>query len=504
MGDKGKKITLDPYLAAVCAAVIAFVAVFPLVNLWKFRLFSTSSFGWAYLHIYPKLASFQNPFSLFTLPEFNVVILLAPLNYLVAFLYAVFPRAATIFVFQALFLSAGAVPLYLLSRRKLGSRLLASAVSFGYLTHPLIVTGLMLGYTPLAMGIFFFLAAFYYLETERLGRFSFCILLAALSKIDAAAIAALFGIILYSIPGKRRFAVSALAIGAFTAFLSGISALGYLAVIHRDFPVGLLHFDRYGTKVGDALNFASSRPLAVASNIFNPGNFVLEIFLGLPGIFFLACPLFVLAAVPEAAFLLLRNQHSTGHYLVLAFVFLGAVCGLERLQRCGALFRNPSFLRGFSILILAASLAQYYYFKPHGDFAANLGYPPFSRGFHFSDYRQDRHSRIGTEVLKLIPDSSSCLTMQSLAGHLGRIEHVGVLARYVIAERYKWDYILVDLSKSDFYHLTPQEYYAGLAGYMANGYNAVFFEDGWLLLHLGGAGTKNLEALRELGRLSRE
>jgi len=504
---RGKE-TRDYGLIAVLVFIFVFIASFALINILKFRAFSSTSFGWAYMHIYPKLANFDSPFSMFILPEFNILILLAPVNYLFAFIYNIWPKPEILLLFQEMIMTAGAVPIYLIAKDNLKNKFLAVSIALAYLLHPIITTGGMLGYMPLSLGMPFFLFALYYLDKEDLIRFVLFISLANLSKIDNALITIIMGVILLFSKKKKKYGKISLLIGIIAITIMSAAAFIYLRMVNRPFPVGLVHFNQYGNNIAAALNYSWNNPLFIFHNLFNRGNMLYSILLFPPGIFSLFSPLSLLPVIPETIYILIRNQHSTGHFSILAFVFVGSVYGIKKVicltnnifSRYHKEPLNYNLLtRGLAVLIIVSALTRHYYIKPESDFSDKLGQAPFTCGFNLHRYALDEHSRIGHRLLEIIPPGSTCLTLQSLAGHLERCKYVAPLEDCVISENYSWGYVFIDLYKDDLYHIGKDKFIAYLRQLATGGnYGVVVFKDGWVLLKRGYSLEKNVYLLNQI------
>ena len=506
-----KKETRDYGLITVFIFIFVFIFSFALINILKFRAFSSTSFGWAYMHVYPKLANFSNPFDIFILPEFNILIFLAPLNYLLAFVYNIVPKPEVLLVFQEIIMAVGAVPIYLIARDNLKGTFLAVSIALAYLLHPIITTGGMLGYTPLALGMPFFLFALYYLEKENLGKFTLFIILANLSKIDNAVITIIMGVVLILSKKKKKYGQVSLKIGIITFSTMAIITLIYLKMVNRSFPVGLVHFNNYGNNFSDALSYSLSNPLSIFRNLFNHGNMLYSIFFVLPNIFSFLSPLNLFPIIPEMAYVLIRNQHSTGHFMILAFVFVGSIYGLKKMIRFISPILNwfkmtwlnhALLARVLAVLILIPFLIRHYYIKAEFDFSSKLGPVPFTRDFYFGYYNLDEHSLVGNRLLKMVPLGATCLTLQSLAGHMGRCRYIAPLESCVISEDYAWEYVFVDLYKDDLYHISKEKFLLYLRQLITQGkYGVMVFDDGWVLLKRGYALDKNKYLLNQVNQL---
>ena len=498
------------YLVIFVLIMIAiFVASFGFVNILKFRRFSTDSFGYSYPYAYLKITEFRSFSEMYILPEYPITShFFAPLNYLLAFIYRLFPRPEALLAFQNVFLASGALPVYLLTRKRLGSTYLAVAFSLAYLLHPIVTTGAVLGYIPLALGLPFLLFAFYYLEKGDFKKFIIFIILANLSKIDVVLMTLILGIILSFSKERKRYGKAILKISLIWLIVAITACFIYLKSINRPFPVGMVHFDQYGDSITDALRYALGHPISIMKNMFNRGNMLIYAFSRLPNVFAFFSPLYLLPVIAEVGYALIRDQFSSGHFLILAFVFTGAIYGAERIiniiQRAVIKFKKNDFLLRnlLATFILIPALLQHYYVQPKSNFSENLGPLPFTKGFSLKHYNLTKHAHIGHKLLKMIPDEASCLAPEFLVPHLGRCRYFGLFDKYVIKRNYEWDYIFVDLYIHSYHNLGKTEYYLKLKHALTqDNYGAVAFEDEWLLLKKNYKKDKNAEVIKHIEKL---
>ncbi|MBZ9577944.1 DUF2079 domain-containing protein [Patescibacteria group bacterium] len=491
----------------ICVFSLIFAIAFAFINILKFKIFSPTLFGWQFIHIYPKLSEGISIFNVYVCPEYAVLFFLfTPINYLIAFIYKFILRAEALYIFQSIIMASAALPIYFLARKRLYSAYLAGAFSIAYLLHPIVTTGAMLGYIPLSLGLPFLLFAFYYLEKENFGKFIFFIILANMSKVDTVVMTLILGLILSFSKAKSKYGKTVVKISSIWLIVTTGLCFIYLKLTAQSFPAPMLHFDRYGSSLIEALRYALNNPSLFIKNLFNLDNMFLYAFYPLPNIFVFLSPLHLLPIIPEIGFILLRNQHSSGHFLILAFIFAGAVYGTEKaINKFFVKYKGIKkelLHKILAVLILIVAFLQHYYVKPKGVFGDKLGPMPFSKNFHFGYYRPTRHSEIGHKLLKKIPSGASCITLQSLAPHLGRCKFLGVLSREVLIRKYKWDYIFVDLLKDDLYHIDRKELLLQLKYFLAeDNYGVVHMEDGWLLARKGYNKNKNAEALIYIMRL---
>lgn len=482
----------------LCVFIISciFAASFAAVNVLKFRVFSETSFGWQFMHFYPKLAFGTSLDKIFFLPEYPVVFFLfTPINFILAFVYRLLPHPQVLLVSQSIIMASGAVPVYLLAKQRLSGICLPAALSVAYLFHPIVTTGAMLGFIPLAIGLPFLLWAFFYLEKNDLQKTILFVILANSAKIDVVVMTLILGLILLFASEKKKCAKSMILISVCWLFACLLICVLYFFFSKRPFPLSLLQPDQHKDNIAFALRVIINDPLAFLSRFYQSDNMLAYVLFRIPNIFALLFPVAFVPVIPEMVFLAVRNQHSSGHFFVFAFLFGGAIYGLERflnfvhrlLHKAGARFFDKSHLKNTAAgILIAVVLFQHYYYKPECSFSNRLGSVPFNKDFSFENYRVKEHDAIGNRFVAMIPSGVSCLTMQSIAWHLGQCRLLAHASQWVIKEGYPWEYVLLDLSRDDFQGMKKAEFYSFVRALVRkDGYGVIAFEDGWLLLKRG-------------------
>lgn len=491
-------------LTLVFMFFLIFVIAFSSVNILKFRSFSATSFGWQFTYVYPKLAKFQNPFSFVPLPEFNIVFFLSPINYLLAFIYNILPKPETLFILQGIIMGSGAFPVYLLVKKRLCNTYLAVSFSVLFLFHPIVTTGALLGYIPLSLGLPFLLCSFYYLERMDFGKFSFYVIAAMMSKIDVVVMVLILGIILLFSKQKNKYGIIILKISLIWSIVVLTICGIYLKTVNRAFPVGLLHFDKYGDTVICAFRYFLNNPQVLFTNFFNKNNMLGYVFSFPLNIICLFCPIFLTPAIPELGYVIMRNQHSSGHFLILACVFVSAIYGSEKIinfiskltLRQKPVNLTRIFTTLFATFLLVFSIIRHYNFEPKSGFSEALGPLPLTKYFRFSSYAATKHIITGDKFLKKIPDAAACLTSQSLAVHLGKCRLLWLLNREIFKYSGSWDYIFLDLTRNDFYQISREQFLEEFKRCLIErNYGVVDFDDGWVLLKKWHKQNRNPEVL---------
>ncbi len=511
MSDNHK---IDAGLIGVILLSILYASAFGFINAAKFNIFSSTTFGWQFIHIYPKIAYGRSPFELFILPEYAFIFfILTPINFIFAHIYGLILKPQALLWFQSSFMSIGAVFVYLLSRGIVKSRILSFALSVAYLLHPVVTTGSLLGYMPLAIGLLFLLGMFLSLEKGSIFWFSIFLVLSNAAKIDVVVINLLFSLVLYFLRGQKKFARVAFFICASWLIIIAVLVLLYLSIAKKDFPFGLLHLGQYNDNFLLVLNSIKADPLAVLRNIFNPFNMLPSVFFGFPFIFAFLSPLRLIPLIPETLFLLLRNHHSTGHFMLLAFTIYAGLFGIKkfldfltgiipRRNAVTAEVRYALLANLFAVIVLVKVCFLHYLCLPKSTFAGGDLEIPFNRDFSLGSLVETQHVSIGKEMLKKIPPGAACLTMQSLAPHLSQCGSLGDLSNWLIKDDVSWEYIFLDLSRDDFYPVSRAEFIPRLKGLMNNsGYTTLDFKDSWIILQKCVGTVNNERVLQYLERI---
>jgi len=248
----------------------------------------------------------------------------------------------------------------------------------------------------------------------------------------------ILGFILLSRAGWKK--QGRIIIGISLAWVITVSAacVIYLHTVGKPFPVNLLQMDGYADNLQGVARYVLLNPAMLLSNIFNQENMLLVSFLYLPNIFCFFSLVWLLPIIPELLFILIRNQHSSGVFLILPFIFLGSIYGLARVfQSLTGYDKQNRGLAAILInlsasLILVFTVIQHYYIPKQNYFFGNLGPVPFTREFKLRDYRITAHARIGMNILKQVPLDSSCLASFFLAPQLAGIRQLERFYRFVL------------------------------------------------------------------------
>jgi uncharacterized membrane protein len=389
-----------------------------------------------------------------------------PLLAALAPLWWLWPSPTMLLVVQAFVIALGALPVFWLARKHLGSQWMPALFALAYLLYAPVQWLALDEFHPVALACPFLLYAVWYLDEERLLAALPFLGLAALTKEELPLVVAGLGV-WYALARGRRLAGAAIAAAgvALTAF--------YLAVVmphYRggDAPVFYDRYDTVGGSPGGIVKTLFTDPVVLLQAVTEGRDltYLLQLTLPLAGLF-LAAPLLLIPALPElAANLLSETATQTSiefHYTapIIPFLVAGAVLGAARVPRLAP-------------VALAASLAG----------AIVLG--PLWAGELVPD-RLSAQDRVAARAVELVPPNAPVSSTNGLGAHLS--ERQRVFSFPVIRES-QW--VAVDLRRASYLdrRTPPSTVAIPLARLLASGeWETVLNEDGIFVLRRTAAGS---------------
>jgi uncharacterized membrane protein len=356
---------------ALGAAIVAYAGVFSTFAVLRHRAFETGRFDLGNMMQAVWSTAEGRPLEVTGLRGDQFVRLGAhfdPILALFAPLWRAWPSPELLLVAQALLLSLGALPVFWLARKHLGSERSALALAIAYLLAPALQWMTLADFHPVALATPLLLFAVWYLEEGRLAAFAAFAVLAVATKEHIGLVVAGLGL-WYALSRRPRAGV-AIAVAA-----AAVSVLAVLAIVPHFSPLDRSAFEgRYDDPALERRD----------------GVYLFQLLAPTAGLSLLS-PLLALAAVPELALNLLseaatqtsiRYQYSAA---ALAILYAAAA----------RVARGP-----LSLAVLGASLAA----------AVALG-PGFPA-------RPDAHDQAAERALRLIPDNAAACATNSLGAHL--------------------------------------------------------------------------------------
>ena len=383
---------------------------------------------------------------------------------LVAFapLWWIWPSPTMLLVVQAIVIALGALPVFWLGRKHLGSDRAGALCGLAYLAYPAVQWLALDEFHPVALACPLLAFAFWYLDEDCFWAFVPFGLLAALTKEEIPLVVGALGV-WYAFAKGRYLAGAAIAVTG-----TALTALS-LGLVMPHFREGAdpAFYGRYdavgGSPVG-LVKTAFTDPLTVLGAMSEGRDLLLLLELGLPllGLFVLA-PLVLLAALPELLANLLSSVSTQTsiefHYTapIAPLLIAGAILGAARRPRPWET----------SAALLAACVVG----------AIVIG--PLGAGELLPD-RRSEHDQAAARAVALIPPDAAVSSTNGLGAHLS--ERRRIQSFPVISDS---EWVAVDLKRASYLdrRSSPSTTAVPLAELLENpSWRTVFDEDGIIVL----------------------
>jgi uncharacterized membrane protein len=330
-----------------------------------------------------------------------------PILVVFAPLWWLWPSPDLLLTGQAVAVALGALPVFWLARKHLGSERAALGFALVYLLLPAVEWLTLNEFHPVALATPLLLYAFWFLDEDRLVPFALTAVAASLCKEEIALVVAGYGI-WYALGRHRRTAGLAI-----TAAGLAWSALAVEVILpHFNHGAASSFYSRYsdvGGSPGGILRTAVTHPWELATTAATHWQYLLHLGLPLAGLFLLS-PLLLLAAAPDLALNLLSatpTQTSIHFHYTAGLIpplVVASVLGAARLRRPVPVAMVAVGVALVSNFLLGA--VPVWRFFPKGE-----TYGAFST-------RITAHDRIAARAVRLIPSGAVVSTTNSLGAKL--------------------------------------------------------------------------------------
>jgi uncharacterized membrane protein len=339
-------------------------------------------------------------------------------------LWWIWPSPTMLLTVQAVAIALGALPVFWLARKHLGSERIAALFALAYLLYPPVQWLALDEFHPVALACPLLLYALWFLDEERLHAALPFLAVAALTKEEVPLVVAGVGL-WYALSRGHRLAGGALAVGG------AALTLLFLTVVmphYRggDSPAFYERYDAVGGSLGGIAETAVTDPLVLLRAATEGPDLAYLLQLTLPlAALFLAAPILLIAALPELAANLLSDVSTQTsiefHYTapIIPFVVAGAVFGAARFRRV-------------ALLVPTAALAG----------AIALG--PFWEGELVPD-QMSAHDRVAAKAVELIPSGAAVSSTNGLGAHLSERRRV---FSFPVVREAQW--VAVDLRRASY------------------------------------------------------
>jgi uncharacterized membrane protein len=400
----------------------------------------------------------------------------------ISWLYLFYPAPPLLLVLQAVVVALGAIPLFALARHQLApyfdtsKEWIALAFAIVYLLNPTIQAANWLEFHPITLAPTFLLAAFYYLVTDRPGRFALFAVLAASCKEEMALLIFMMGLYALVIRRRPRW-------GLITMAISMAWALFAVLGIQHFFADGNIHWNRYaylGSSPSEMVLSLLTRPDLVWAQLMaaDAGNYLWSM-LWPTALLALLAPETLILALPSLAINLLADfppMHET-HTLIYAapiapFVLAAAVMGLARLAKWTSAIHMhaPHFV--MPLLAAAALLLGLYDQRLHGYLPGNGNY------MHLEI---TEHHRRAAAIIREIPPDAAVSAQDRLNPHVSGRETIYIFPRIEDERTGDADTVLIDVT-GPAWPQHPNDLRVMVDELLAQDFGIAAADDGYLLL----------------------
>ncbi len=399
------------------SAIAAYAAAFSALSVLRHRAFQTGRFDlgnmvqavWSTAHGHPLQVTGLRGDEISRLAAHFDPILAA-----FAPLWLAWPSPDMLLTVQAVAVAIGALPVYRLARKHLGTERAGLAIALAYLLYPPTQWLTLNEFHPVALACPLLLFAIWFLDEGRLIPFALCGLVAATTKEEIGFVVAGLGLWWALARGRRVEGLAILAAGAAVALIAI-----EVVVPHFNRAGSSSFFARYsevGGSPGGIVHTAVTKPWKlVTTAVTGRGlGYLARLFLPL-GLLALLAPVLLLAAIPELAINLLSaatTQTSIHfHYTagLIPVLIAATIFGAARLARSRP-HRAAPLATGALVLALVSNYAlgaiPLWRYLPGGQQAEA----------HAADVT--RHDRIAARALRLIPQSAVVSATNTLGAHL--------------------------------------------------------------------------------------
>jgi uncharacterized membrane protein len=396
---------------------------------------------------------------------------------LIALLYLLHSGPETLLFVQPLAIALGGLPLFWLSRQKLGSDLAALSLLAAYLLFPTLQIVNLWDYHPPVISVCFFMVAFYFLETRRPGWFVLFALLAMLGKEQLALQVAFLGG--YALLRYRYWWAGGVTIGVALAWFFFVMNWLIPTYSTTESHLFLGYYADLGDSPAQIVLTALTRPDLVLTNLWQPAKlqYLVDVFTPFAWLPLLGLPILAIGAPSFAINLLSANtamHDATGAQYgaegapwrawAAMYGFFFAQRGLTRFLPALRRWITPAL----SLLLLTVALI-WQLFRGFSPLALD---PPH--------WEITAHDRLAQRFIAQIPPEASLAAQGKLYPHLSNR-----LIAYQLPDVNDADYVFFDVTTGT-WPVHPNDIWALARNLLSSGqYGVLDAADGYLLLKRG-------------------
>ena len=354
-----------------------------------------------------------------------------PFLVLLAPLWLVWPSPLALALAQIAVTSLGALPVFWLGRRHLGSERAAGLLALGYLAYPWTATSAIGAIHPVTFAIPLLLFGVWFLDTGRLVPFAVCAVLAmSTGELMGLPVAGL-GVWYALARGRRREGGLIALAGAAWTFVAV-----YFVVRHFAGESSMYYgfYDEVGGSPQGVVRTLLTEPLRVLGALFESHDIVYLVWLGLPLLFlFVLAPGLALVGVPQLlanALSDFRSMTDPRYHSVAAiapFLVAATVLAISRVRP------GRRVLAAAAVLVASASLALVV-----GPWPRAVGVTPLGGRASLSESKIEALR----DALALVPDGAPVTSSNAVGAHLSARRQV-----YSVPVLGDAEWVVVDLGE---------------------------------------------------------
>jgi len=351
-----------------------------------------------------------------------------PFLALLAPLWLLWPSPLALALAQIAVVSLGALPVFWLGRRHLGSERAAGLLALGYLAYPWISTSAAASIHPVTFAITFYLFCAWFLDTDRLVPFAvFAALAMATGELMGLPVAGLG--LWYALARGRRLAGAAIAAAGLAWSVLAVYVLVRAFAGEESMFYGF--YDHVGGSPDGVLRTLVTDPGAVLGALFEAHDVVYLVWLGLPllGLFVLS-PGLAAVALPQllanglSDFRSMTDPRYHSVAAIVPFLVAAGVLGLARLRPSRHVPLAAAVLVCGGVLALAL-----------GPWVRAVGLTPLGGR---ASVAPDRVAAL-TEAVALVPDGAPVSASNTAGAHLSARRYV-----YSVPNLGRAEWVVVD------------------------------------------------------------
>jgi uncharacterized membrane protein len=405
-----------------------------------------------------------------------IALLLAPL-------YAIYTSPQTLIVFQVIWVSLGAFPIYWLARYRLSSSLAGLVFALVYLFFPALESALTFDFHGLTVAVPLLAFGLWAIYRQRYAIFIGASFLAMACQEDVPLLTLMMG--LYVMVVQRQWRTGAVvAVGSLVWFITANFFIKP-AFLLPGYTMHLVRYNALGHNLPEIILTMLTRPYLVIQQIFGNDKQFYWIRLTMPTAFTAWLdPLTLLMVLPSLLINTLSNYPPTyqlDHYhssaTVVPFITVASINGVDRLIKITtAHFKHVrlGFVKfAFLGMVLAATLA----------YQIQFGYSPIGRNFSWPVVTP-RHHQI-EQLLAQIPPAAAVSAQNNLVPHLSQRDQIYIYPK-LSHVGHQAEYIVLDFNGSIAPFDTIEAYCHSVVNLLADStYGLIGNEDGLFIFKLG-------------------